>query len=655
MNLVYLYVQKFKAFRDAEFNFEPKLQMSLQRTGESPYLQVERRSGHDRNFYSISRKNRAIRVNAIVGSNGAGKTSIAVVLEHVLSGGRGVGNFIVVYEDRGEYFLKYRLLKKESAKSFLDVDESHKSTTMVWDDVSARGFCAEKFKSSRIVEDDIAIPEDVEFVYYSPTYTSQHELGVVSSNIRDISTSALLKVARNQHQNTMHQIYPEMDAFKSYEYYDTINALAFAAKMNTKKCESVRKWFPVPAGFSISYNEDIGLTNRSYIDNQLSLYVKTLGSAGPKKRLGDKEIVRLKDRAKRLHDYARNVLDSLPSSRFLYAVFVTYVANYWRDNNGVEEMKGAKGSYGMRLVAFAHFLFTILKGRRDITGEVIVNFLNKKKAEYGRRLQDRRENRTLLRKWVRNIESFVKTFEYLMKHVDSRSENSGFQLRIAKRATYEDIISNFLKHYIDSKTFTDYLILQLDPHLSTGEMALLSLWGRVYRECEKIREKNTGKRSVILFLDEAETTLHPSLQCKLVWLSIWFFEKFFTGFSVQIVFATHSPMLLSDVAIEDVLFLSKPPGETESRLLAGEEIDLRNTFSANIFDLYRSSFFMKDGTVGEFAKEKVNAALRALAAHIRNNLQEPRVLDGANGDTLKMIGDAVLQKYIENVAAMGML
>jgi hypothetical protein len=43
-----------------------------------------------------------------------------------------------------------------------------------------------------------------------------------------------------------------------------------------------------------------------------------------------------------------------------------------------------------------------------------------------------------------------------------------------------------------------------------------------------------------------------------------------------------------------------------------EPKDMERTFGANIHNLYRSSFFMQDGLMGKFAKEKIDGVIKEL-------------------------------------------
>ena len=72
---------------------------------------------------------------------------------------------------------------------------------------------------------------------------------------------------------------------------------------------------------------------------------------------------------------------------------------------------------------------------------------------------------------------------------------------------------------------------------------------------------------------------------------------------MNFLFITHSPFILSDIPKQNVLFLEN-----------GRSINYenKNTFGANITDLLADSFFINDGLIGDFAKEKISITLEWL-------------------------------------------
>ena len=68
-----------------------------------------------------------------------------------------------------------------------------------------------------------------------------------------------------------------------------------------------------------------------------------------------------------------------------------------------------------------------------------------------------------------------------------------------------------------------------------------------------------------------------------------------------ILYATHSPMILSDITDDRIVFLKKEGDYSIDKSIN----EKKSTFGANIYDLYHDSFFM-DRYMGEFAFNKIN-------------------------------------------------
>ena len=191
--------------------------------------------------------------------------------------------------------------------------------------------------------------------------------------------------------------------------------------------------------------------------------------------------------------------------------------------------------------------------------------------------------------------------------------------------------------------------------LSAGEMSFLTLFSRLHDYFSWLdREvgENEWERNQILFLDESETTLHPQLQRQLVSYIIEFFECFVPHVKVHVIFATHSPILLSDIPKGNCCFLG------EDNMVDG----LVNTFGANIFDLYRMPFNMTTGTVGAFAEAKVNSALgnvarvakkRAAARH--KGIEAKDKLSKESRVVLDLVGNPLVSQYLNDLQNGGLI
>ena len=125
-------------------------------------------------------------------------------------------------------------------------------------------------------------------------------------------------------------------------------------------------------------------------------------------------------------------------------------------------------------------------------------------------------------------------------------------------------------------------------------------------------------KTIIILLDEPDLQLHPEWQQKFISLLLDLLYAYFPKVKFQIILTTHSPILLSDIPRKNVIFINKNPDGTST---VCSELNLKETFAANIHTLYNNSFFLDGVPIGEFAKHKIEAIYdRIESGQIDNNI-----------------------------------
>nr|WP_321227746.1 AAA family ATPase [uncultured Psychroserpens sp.] len=157
--------------------------------------------------------------------------------------------------------------------------------------------------------------------------------------------------------------------------------------------------------------------------------------------------------------------------------------------------------------------------------------------------------------------------------------------------------------------------------LSSGENALLNLFSRLYnflttKLSSEIRIYEQVE-NYILLLDEADLGFHPVWKRKFVNTIIntipYFFENLDKKPNVQILFTTHDPLTLSDLPNKNIVYLKRDAALNETEFLNYNSVDRPNrSFAANITDLLADSFFVENGLVGDFARIKINETVKWL-------------------------------------------
>jgi len=166
--------------------------------------------------------------------------------------------------------------------------------------------------------------------------------------------------------------------------------------------------------------------------------------------------------------------------------------------------------------------------------------------------------------------------------------------------------------------------------LSSGEKQLIhSVQTLLYHvsnlnSIEKIANERIEYSNVNIIFDEIELYFHPDLQRRFIDYLVASIERLKPSKvkGINILFATHSPFILSDIPSSNVLRLINGKPQKQSQ----------QTFAANIYDLLKDDFFLSEGVIGEFAKNKIQKTLK------KEEITKEDV------EVLELIGDPLLRR-----------
>lgn len=174
------------------------------------------------------------------------------------------------------------------------------------------------------------------------------------------------------------------------------------------------------------------------------------------------------------------------------------------------------------------------------------------------------------------------------------------------------IATTFLELYRSSFIKDDYLLFDWRD-MSSGEKALFGMYARFFSVVEQTKELHLRDHLLIL-IDEGELYLHPQWQKNFLRDFIDFTTHLFRREqgpqrTLQIILTSNSPFLISDLPNSNVVFIRRENGFS----YVVEELDeLHQTFASNIHSLFAHSFFMQDSLIGSFAKDKINEVIHLL-------------------------------------------
>ncbi len=148
--------------------------------------------------------------------------------------------------------------------------------------------------------------------------------------------------------------------------------------------------------------------------------------------------------------------------------------------------------------------------------------------------------------------------------------------------------------------------------MSSGEKAYLNLFSRFNYARELILDGLDGTtyhnnaqlpNIIYILIDEGEIGFHLQWQKEYISKLHNVLPEIlkFEGHDVklQLIFTTHSPISLSDMPNDRVIYLK------DGKVMK----DRRKTFGANISDLFADSFFFSNGLIGDFAKSRINKTI----------------------------------------------
>lgn len=160
-------------------------------------------------------------------------------------------------------------------------------------------------------------------------------------------------------------------------------------------------------------------------------------------------------------------------------------------------------------------------------------------------------------------------------------------------------------------------------NLSSGEkQKIYSLNSIIYhlRNIDSVHYIQSDKYckyfNVNLIMDEIELYYHPKIQKSTINDFLELIERvnFRHLKNLNIIFLTHSPLILSDIISNNVLYLKKV-----------KDNDGRMSFAANIFTLYADSFFIGDNLIGDYATKKINETIDWLNNLLENKRKSKKI------------------------------
>ncbi len=267
---------------------------------------------------------------------------------------------------------------------------------------------------------------------------------------------------------------------------------------------------------------------------------------------------------------------------------------------------------------------------------------------------------------IRNYDIFDSTFfDFKPINIQIYSKKEDFDNSLSLIRKIESFIGTGITTNITELQLTKEELNSFANYIGDGTIAV----GIKNSKNIKIFDLSQGERksfvdSLILFdfiyshenclilLDEPDLTIHPKLQKRYINDLINSFQNFHKN--IHFVITSHSPFILSDLPKENIIFLEKYKKEDEEVTKWTQKIgNCKNvtselnieTFGANIHTLLSHGFFMEDGLMGEFAKEKITEILD----YLKNNKPLKSIKEEQVKSIIEKIGEDFLRQKLLNM------
>jgi len=585
MKLVYLWIESYQFIQKQGYLFHSGYEVSFD--DKDKFWEVKKKENLDRLLYGNN-----ISVTALVGDNGAGKSTILDIVRFMLfdeKRRRGINGFLV-WEEEGNLEMihsmeekPYVIFKKEPVKNSL-LPQNFK--LIYYSDFLDLKYYLEDFDDG---EDAYTYMEEV-----GESFRNRDSIQV------NISTSYLLR----KHNNKV------MDYFHS----DIKKQITYYCDLKEKKLP-----FSLPQNLSVKMEFlDIDIFDR-VLDAPLDAYeYKGTGHHGEINT--NAYVVELLKSLQRIYENKtiRNLQPINDKQVLQWDVLVTFIYNLLSER---QDNKESKHYYGE-----VDFILKNLLGN-GISEESIWEELQQifeSDIYFGEDFAIYKEfYNTLLNCIVTpKIGDFYVEFSLPETVMEMIMENNLWRYIKPNNiySSLDESIMYFPKMYMDMNgwngkwrfeefvhvydiyTKISYKIdfLKFSWGLSTGESNMFNLFARLYDGM-----KYEPKQKILLIFDELDSSFHPQWQQEIMMQLTSYLRSVYPETEFQILITTHSPVLLSDIPRENVIFLKKDKGL---------EKEHEQTFAANIASLYYDSFFMDKGSIGKIAKVSIGNLLSVVSA-----------------------------------------
>lgn len=517
-------------------------------------------------------------VTAIVGENGAGKTNLLEYIGKLLTS---------PIEESDDMYMNKGILIFEDGNGDIYIRSNYP------DMVNTSGFKFNNWESINTY--------NYEAIYYSPIYDFRYNTTNDTSNNRwkNVSSNFLLN---NDTSTAVEASRENIEPVFQHKTQEILRLLLFIESIssNPEVRKLIEKTIFIPDYIEISLNEI-----REFTDNERQAFHPTFRSFLEEDFLSK----HFHEENSVLNAYSsQNNNDNLKikSWEFFHKFLLNFSTNFFHSLLRVAETS--------LLGAEAIWEESFRKATKQFTEH------NFQQLDYVTCTESNFEQK--IKFFFHNNFIFLQFIEVFKKIIFNSNNEilADHKLKIQRKSIEELIIS--MRQTVGTTQYNfDFINFDWEG-MSSGEKSFMTLFSRLYQahlsphivyndSDDDDLDNDSYPSQIYLLIDEGEAGFHFQWQKEYIKNLITIIPHIFEqNIPIHLIFATHSPITLSDIPNHHIAFLKKKnQGETEI-LDSGKGV--RHTFGANIHDILYDSFFMQEGFMGSFAVHKINEVFNSL-------------------------------------------
>lgn len=633
MRILYIWVEKYREFINQEFNLSSQFEFKYKK--KENFITCSKNELYINNFFSL-KKNGDTNISelmAVVGNNGVGKTTFLELILEICS--------------LNERNIKEEKIQRKNNKEKKVIEKNNLDYILIYiknDDIgiiSSKDNIVLKTYDNKIIEStrETKILEELLLIYHSNTFDNKIRY-IDNKNVYDISTINLIK-----------QDYENVQNKNNFENYNTI---FFQEELKRQiefitKCNKSQKYFDfyIPSKLNIKFIdfEELldNILKRIDSDIESNIYKRVLNQNGYNgSEILDDVYTTIDKIYRKSFEFKKNKISMNTFKINITEGFFLNILDLILENPKKSKLDDKEVLSIIRKIdKVLEDCYDDIEGDMDVEG--YLNNMN--------RLISKLSN--LFVKHTNRLTKLLNKFYELINNLDSYS--IGFN----SDGSYSISINNIkkLKEFYElyNLLVIKFEFIRFSWGLSSGENNLISLFSRLfYVITNKINQSPNNLYDLTILMDEADLSFHPEWQRKYIKLIIEFLNNIFYKYKIHLILTTHSPILLSDIPNENIIYLSKDRGK--SICIKRDN----KTFGANIYNLYKDNFYFNSddvfNTIGEFAEYKISEVKGLISEledskierlkndnEIKNKLNLLYKISNKIGE--KLIRDSLLDKY----------